>query len=50
MNIDDKTAARLKADQKQFIRKQSERLKAMGIQAAFGVCIDHRCPSRRPIR
>ena len=41
MTFDDKTAARLKADQKRFIRRQTERLKAMGIYPAFAVSPDH---------
>jgi hypothetical protein len=41
MKINDKTAARLKADQKRFMARQSERLKVMGIHPDFTVCADH---------
>jgi hypothetical protein len=41
MNIDDKTASRLKADRTRFIERQHERLKQIGVQAAFTVNAVH---------
>ena len=41
MDLNATTAARLKADQKRFIDRQSERLKQMGIHPAFTVCPVH---------
>jgi hypothetical protein len=41
MNFDEKTAARLKADQRRLMDRQSERLKQMGILPAFTVCPVH---------
>jgi hypothetical protein len=37
MNFEDKTAARLKSDQRRFMDRQSERLTQMGIHPAFAV-------------
>ena len=37
MNLNDKTAVRLKADQRRFMDRQSERLKRLGIHPAFTV-------------
>jgi hypothetical protein len=41
MGLNEKTAARLKADQRRFMDRQSERLKQMGIQPAFTVSSVH---------
>jgi hypothetical protein len=41
MTFNDKTVARLKADQKRFIDRQSERLKQIGINPAFTVSTVH---------
>ena len=41
MELDDKTAARLKADRRRFMTRQSERLKEIGIHPAFVVSSDH---------
>jgi hypothetical protein len=41
MEFSYKTVGRLKADQKRFMERQSERLKQMGIHPAFSVSPDH---------
>ena len=41
MNLNDKTAARLKADQRRFMDRQTERLKQLGIHPAFTVSSVH---------
>jgi hypothetical protein len=41
MELNEKTAARLKADQRRFMDRQSERLKQIGIHPAFTVSSVH---------
>ena len=41
MSFDEKTAARLKADQRRFMDRQSSRLKQIGIHPAFTVSQVH---------
>ena len=41
MNFNDRTVPRLKADQRRFMDRQSERLKQIGIHPAFTVSTVH---------